>query len=802
MPAAPRAGAEHPQPAWRRWLRLRGAWHVVSLALAALAFALAVALPLRQDVDRPASFPDPRWWVEPQEAYASARLPVVAAHLGRVAIAPDGRLALAVGTGGTLLRSTDAGATWQPVTSGTQQDLRGIAIATDGRLALAVGGTRLRSTDAGTTWQNIHHRRSPAPIVWALLAAAFIFAVPLFWPLPPEIRRRSVGSLSDLFATDRPLQPGETDAAGAGLLAKRLCRFFINRHTQPPLTLAITGDWGSGKSSVLNLLAAELRQSGRRPVWFNAWHHQKEEHLFAALLQAVRQQAVPPMTTRAGLAVRARLAWSRIRRRWLLWLGAVMLIAALLGAMSATEFPSWSEAWKAIGSAAPDTKDPNKTPLWKEWTAALLAPFTVLAVLFQVFGTFRDRLQSAGLDPGRLMAAAAGSTRWRDLGGQLAFRVRFAEALQEVTAALGNNNLMILIDDLDRCDPRAVSEVMEAVNFLTSSGNCFVVMAVARTQVLKAMGLAHAEMAKEMAPEGMRDEREIRDHYAQRYLDKLIQIEMPVPKFDAEAAKRLSQSATELRASPSDRAWVPAFVALALVVLVSAVGVGSNYAWHALQPPAPVPIQALPTPSVSAPVPSATPSAAPAAPERPTQAEADRRPIMEMREPASPWRDWWLLLLGLPLVLAGIAAGVYAWRRPAVIDEEDAPDFAKALDHWSEAAFMARPSPREMKRFLNRLRLAATDPAVPADATTVGLATIAQVDRTVLEECLNSGGTLDEKLSSEIESRDRVLREKWAYVQGAITDSKNSSDPSLAFAPTYDRVEKFLGAWTGFVIRA
>jgi hypothetical protein len=316
------------------------------------------------------------------------------------------------------------------------------------------------------------------------------------------------------------------------------------------------------------------------------------------------------------------------------------------------------------------------------------------------------------------------------------------------------------------------------------------------------MGLAHAEMAKEMAPEGMRDEREIRDHYAQRYLDKLIQIEMPVPKFDAEAAKRLSQSATELRASSPDRAWVPAFVALALVVLVSAVGVGSNYAWHALQPPAPVPIQALPTPSVSAAVPSATPSAAPAAPERPTQTEADRRPIMEMREPASPWRDWRLLLLGLPLVLAGIAAGVYAWRRPAVIDEEDAPDFAKALDHWSGAAFMARPSPREMKRFLNRLRLAATDPAVPADATTVGLATIAQLDRTVLEEYTRSRRALDEAGWSSSDGRGSEFREKWAYVQDAIEGCRNSGDPSMAFAPTYDRVHKFLGAWTGFVIRA
>jgi len=909
--AAGDAGGGHAQPAWRRWLRLRGAWLAAALGLAAMAVTLAVALPLRQDVHRPANFPDPRWWVdlqnsdepawrwlvgrlliprwwiEPQEANAFARLPVVTnglrsiaiapdgrlalavgwggtllrstdagatwqpvtsgtqqilnriaiapdgrlalavgdngtllrstdagatwqpvtsgtqQTLGGIAIAPDGRLALAVGWGGTLLRSTDAGATWQPVTSGTQQTLGGIAIAPDGRLALAVGdnGTLLRSTDAGATWQNTH-QRSPAPIVWVLLAAAFISAAPLFWPLPAEIRRRSVGSLSDLFATDRPLQPGEKDAAGAGLLAKRLCRFFMNRHTQPPLTLAITGDWGSGKSSVLNLLAAELRQSGRRPVWFNAWHHQKEEHLFAALLQAVRQQAVPPVTTRAGLAVRARLAWSRIRRRWLLWLGAVMLIAALLGAMSATEFPSWSEAWKAIRSAAPDNKDPNKTPLWKEWTAALLAPGTALAVFLQLVGTFRDRLKTAGLDPGRLMAVAAGTTRWRDLGGQLAFRVRFAEALQEVTAALGNNNLTILIDDLDRCDPRAVAEVMEAVNFLTSSGNCFVVMAVARPQVLKAMGLAHAEMAKEMAPEGMHDEREIRDHYAQRYLDKLIQIEMPVPKFDAEAARRLAQSATELRASSPDRAWVAAFMAFALVVLLGVVGVGGHYAWRGLQPPAPLPTQATPLPQATAPAPAPSPSTGPAAPERTTQAEAERGPAMVFPEPASPWRDWRLLLLGMPLVMAGMAAILYARRRPAVIDEEDARDFAKALDHWSQAAFMARPSPREMKRFLNRLRLAATDPAVPADATTVGLATIAQVDRTVLEEYTRKRRALDEAGWSNIGGRGSEFREKWAYVQEAIEGCRNSSDPSLTFAPTYDRVEKFLGAWTGFVIRA
>ncbi len=133
------AGGEHARPAWRRWLELRGAWLLAALGLAAMAVALAVALPLRQDVHRPAKFTDPRWWVEPQETNAFARLPVVRSQLRRVAIAPDGRLALAVGSDGTLLRSTDAGATWQGVASGTQQELWGIAIAPDGRLATRDG---------------------------------------------------------------------------------------------------------------------------------------------------------------------------------------------------------------------------------------------------------------------------------------------------------------------------------------------------------------------------------------------------------------------------------------------------------------------------------------------------------------------------------------------------------------------------------------------------------------------------------------------------------------------------------------
>ena len=63
----------------------------------------------------------------------------------------------------------------------------------------------------------------------------------------------------------------------------------------PPLTIAVTGEWGSGKSSLMNLLRVDLRRYGFRPVWFNAWHHQKEENLLASLLEMVRSQADPSL---------------------------------------------------------------------------------------------------------------------------------------------------------------------------------------------------------------------------------------------------------------------------------------------------------------------------------------------------------------------------------------------------------------------------------------------------------------------------------------------------------------------------
>src|SRR5205085_7159847 len=72
------------------------------------------------------------------------------------AIVLDSGTAFVVGDTGTILKSTDAGATWTPLTSGTSMALHGIYFF-DPNEGIAVGdsGTILRTTDGGAAWQSV-----------------------------------------------------------------------------------------------------------------------------------------------------------------------------------------------------------------------------------------------------------------------------------------------------------------------------------------------------------------------------------------------------------------------------------------------------------------------------------------------------------------------------------------------------------------------------------------------------------------------------------------------------------------------
>ena len=77
-------------------------------------------------------------------------------------------------------------------------------------------------------------------------------------------------------------------------------------------TLALIGEWGVGKSSVMNLLRRRLEEEGNQgrfaTVWFNAWEHENTGNMAAALAQGVIRGLLSGLSTWQKLQVIAAVA--------------------------------------------------------------------------------------------------------------------------------------------------------------------------------------------------------------------------------------------------------------------------------------------------------------------------------------------------------------------------------------------------------------------------------------------------------------------------------------------------------------
>src|SRR5689334_20387253 len=79
----------------------------------------------------------------------------VTSRLNAIAFSSDGQMGWIAGDGGVVLKSTDAGATWTSLPSGTTVDLKGVAIDSSGNVyVVGTAGTIRRTTD-GSSWEDL-----------------------------------------------------------------------------------------------------------------------------------------------------------------------------------------------------------------------------------------------------------------------------------------------------------------------------------------------------------------------------------------------------------------------------------------------------------------------------------------------------------------------------------------------------------------------------------------------------------------------------------------------------------------------
>ncbi|MCG3157714.1 MAG: Ycf48-like protein [bacterium] len=641
----------------------------------------------------------------------------------------------AVGIDGTILSTRNSGVTWQAQASGTTSWLHSVDFV-NAMTGWVVGdyGTILSTTDSGQTWKDptLPYSRAFAP--WYYLS--LLFLTPLLYlafrkPKPIEAQQKTV---ADMLVSDRPISAGDPDPLEFNAIARGLSRFLRNENTQPPLTIAVTGEWGSGKSSLMNLLKADLARYGFRPVWFNAWHHQKEEHLLAALLQNIRKQALPRWWRPEGMSFRARLFWRRVRRYRVLALVLLAGFSVAVGYFAADHPTRLHEAVQQIEHLfTGDAKLENTILGWLQHKLAALGKTSVLALLSSLGAALLvlwRGLRAFGVNPANLMASLSSNFKLSEAKAQMGFRHDFAREFSEVTAALNPRTMLILIDDLDRCRPENVLEVLEAVNFLVSSGECYVVMGLDLTRVERCVGLGFKDVAEELIDdseeEDHKDEGKIRrTEFARQYLEKLINIEVPVPQPQPEQSQNLI--VPQQPVTPRPLTWwqnllqisAPVVRKVAPVLLVAAVLVGSM--WFSVKyfspqretPDATTVAQttAPATTSTNQPTPSTTTPS----PQRETPTDSSRG-TGELIQPVKKPTSFTFVYIALAVIFG---LGVWRLSIPSDLVVKDSPEFIDALKIWHPLLIAKRNTPRSVKRFVNRVRYFAMRQSAETEAQSV-----------------------------------------------------------------------------------
>jgi KAP family P-loop domain len=333
--------------------------------------------------------------------------------------------------------------------------------------------------------------------------------------------------VEDVANSDNPVTHLKRDILGYRAMVLRLLLFIQNENTAAPLVLSIQAAWGMGKSSVMRMLQSEL-QSKRTAaaVWFNAWHHQKEDQLLAYLLEAIQKQVAPSWFSAVGLGFRFNLL--RVRM-----LASVERFLAVLISLALLIFHSQIARFFAVGLTPWVGHRPDTLSLVDTLSSAIPLSFAA--------GILLNQTRAFSADPQKLLESSTKSA-WRflrdlflfpSLQGKTDVRHEFEKNLREVTDALRPQRLVIFLDDLDRCRPEQVVQILEAINFLSSAAPCFIVVGADYHKVETLVGMQFEQLSiQEQQNAGVEkpDAAKTRLAYARSYMKKIVNIRVNLPR--------------------------------------------------------------------------------------------------------------------------------------------------------------------------------------------------------------------------------------------------------------------------------
>lgn len=92
--------------------------------------------------------------------------------------------------------------------------------------------------------------------------------------------------MSNIYLSDNPVENERNDKFARSKFSKRIAQTIINRTNPSGITIGIYGQWGEGKTTVLNFIKQELSKDEHTIILnFSPWRYTDEENLLKSFLE-------------------------------------------------------------------------------------------------------------------------------------------------------------------------------------------------------------------------------------------------------------------------------------------------------------------------------------------------------------------------------------------------------------------------------------------------------------------------------------------------------------------------------------
>lgn len=259
---------------------------------------------------------------------------------------------------------------------------------------------------------------------------------------------------------------------------------LIQSSPETPATIGVHGDWGAGKSSVLAMTQQQLEKNNRvLCLMFNGWTFQGFDDAKTVVLETIVEELkkARPSSTKVAEAAKKvlkRIDWLKVAKKT----GGLAFTAA-------TGIPTWDQLTGLVDGIQAFLAKPS------------------------------DHVDMADLKGFAEMAGGLLKEKGADSDNVPRQISKFREEFAELIEAADIDQLVVLVDDLDRCLPETAIATLEAIRLF---------LFVPRTAFVIGADEAMIEYAvRKHFPDLPQRPGEL--PYAKNYLEKLIQVPFRIP---------------------------------------------------------------------------------------------------------------------------------------------------------------------------------------------------------------------------------------------------------------------------------